>query len=421
MLRRHRHEAVLGIPPRLLLGVCAVGAMGGAGGAAYVGLLHLLDRTIGPGSHSGAVQIVILTAVGLAVALLVRFLGSPGDVELLVDNIHVLGGKEDLHEMRSLLPASLLCIGAGGAMGPEAPLVQTTGSLGSWVARRGRASRSELRILTITGMAAGFTVLFGTPIGGAFFALEILHRRGMEYYEALVPALVGSLFGYGVHALLTGVGLRPVWIFPDAGGLAPGDFGWALVAGAGGAVIGIAFAGGATLLRSAIAAVPVALRPVLGGLALGLLALWSPFALTFGERQIQELVDGNLAIAALSVAFVAKLVGTVVTLVTGWRGGFIIPLFFCGAAIACAIHAAVPGTNQAVLMAAFMAAASVAVTKTPVGSSLVVAGMAGLPLLPTTLLASVTALLLTNRIGFIHTQRDRIVPVPRTGATGAAA
>lgn len=397
--------------------------MGGVVGAGYVGLMHLLDRILGPGAHSGAVQIVILTCVGAVVALVVRFVGSPGDVELLVDNIHVLGGKEDLRELRSLLPVSLLCISAGGAMGPEAPLVQTTGSLGSWLARRGRASRSELRILTITGMAAGFTVLFGTPIGGAFFALEILHRRGMEYYEALVPALVGSLFGYGVHAILTGVGLRPIWEFPEAGSLSLVDFGWALLAGLGGAAIGVAFALGASWLRRGLSVVPTTLRPVLGGLALGLLALWSPFALTFGEQQIQELIDGNLAVKVLLVALVAKLIASVVTLCTGWRGGFIIPLFFCGAAAACAIHTVVPSTNQAALMAAFMAAACVAVTKTPVGSTLVVAGMAGLPLLPTTLLAAVTALLITNRFGLIHSQRDRTVPSspPQAGAADAAA
>ena len=79
-------------------------------------------------------------------------------------------------------------------------MVQTTGSLGAWLAGRWRLSVAETRILTITGMAAGFTVLFGAPLGSAIFALEILHRRGLEYYEALLPAVLGSLSGYGgVH------------------------------------------------------------------------------------------------------------------------------------------------------------------------------------------------------------------------------
>src|SRR3982074_3526107 len=56
--------------------------------------------------------------------------GNPGDVELLVDNIHVNGGRSGLRDLRSLIPVSLLGIGAGSAIGPEAPLVQDTGSVG---------------------------------------------------------------------------------------------------------------------------------------------------------------------------------------------------------------------------------------------------------------------------------------------------
>ena len=65
-----------------------------------------------------------------------------------------------------------------------------------------------MRVLTITGMAGGLTVLFGAPLGAALFALEILHRRGLQYYEALLPALIGSLFGYGVYVALDRSGDR---------------------------------------------------------------------------------------------------------------------------------------------------------------------------------------------------------------------
>jgi H+/Cl- antiporter ClcA len=140
--------------------------------------------------------------------VLTRVLGPSGNVELLVDNIHVLGGADDTRRLRSLIPTSLLCVGAGGAMGPEAPLVQTTGTLGTWVARRTGRAPSDVRVLTITGMAAGFTVLFGAPLGAALFALEILHRRGLQYYEALLPAIVGSLCGYGVYIALSGAGIE---------------------------------------------------------------------------------------------------------------------------------------------------------------------------------------------------------------------
>src|SRR4029077_16792304 len=143
--------------------------------------------------------------------------------ELMVNNIHVMGGPTDVTDLRALIPVALLCISSGGAMGPEHPLVPTPGSLGAWLSGRWQLSRSDTRILTITGMAAGFTVLFGAPLGSAIFALEILHRRGLEYYEALLPAVLGSLCGYGISALLTTWGLQPLWHFPAPVGLRAGD------------------------------------------------------------------------------------------------------------------------------------------------------------------------------------------------------
>jgi H+/Cl- antiporter ClcA len=145
----------------------------------------------------------------------------------------------------------------------------------------------------------------------------------------------------------------------------------------------------------------------MGGLALGLLAFWSPYALTFGEAQIQTLTVAKAGITVFAVAALAKLCGTTVTLSSGWRGGFIIPLFFMGVAVGRLGHVAFPSTNETLLMAAVMAAANCGVTKTPLGSTLVVSEMAGLRLLPPVLIASLTALFLTSEVGVIHTQRRR--------------
>jgi H+/Cl- antiporter ClcA len=103
----------------------------------------------------------------------------------------------------------------------------------------------------------------------------------------------------------------------------------------------------------------------------------------------------------------AKLGGTTVTLSSGWRGGFIIPLFFMGVCLGRLGHAMVPHTNEVVLIAALMAAINCGVTKTPLGSTLVVSEMAGLRLLPPVLVASVVALVLTSEVGLIRSQRER--------------
>ena len=400
-------EVLTGQRARLLGLVLTVGAMGGVVGAAFVGAMKLLERGLWPTHSSTGVHLAILVGVGAAVGVLTRVLGTPGDVELLVNNIHVLGGAEDIHDLRSLIPVSLLCISSGGGMGPEAPLVQTTGGLGSWLAARWRVSTLDTRILTITGMAAGFTVLFGAPLGSAVFALEILHRRGLQYYEALLPAVMGSLAGYVVNSVVSHAGLTPVWRFPPVGTIHQIDLLWGVACGVAGAAVAVTFTYLTRGLQWAFRRVSPSLRPVIGGLALGALAFWSPYALTFGEAQIGGLLVSKAAAATFGVAALAKLCGTTVTLSSGWRGGFIIPLFFMGVALGRLGHAVFPDSNVVVLMAALMAAANCGVTKTPLGSALVVAEMAGLRLLPPVLIASMVALLLTSEVGLIHSQRER--------------
>src|SRR4029078_3412184 len=218
-------------------------------GALYLLALHLLQHVLWPTEWSGAVGFAILGGVGVAVALIVRMVGPSGDVELMVDNIHVSGTATGVRMLRSLIPTSLLCSASGGGMGPEAPLVQTTGTLASWTATRAGLLVRESRVLTVAGMAAGFTVLFGAPLGSAVFALELLHRRGLQYYEALLPAVRGSLSGYCVYFGSTGPGLEPVWNLPAPAAIHGGDLGWAVVAGVGGALVAVLFTYTTTVLR----------------------------------------------------------------------------------------------------------------------------------------------------------------------------
>jgi H+/Cl- antiporter ClcA len=255
-------------------------------------------------------------------------------------------------------------------------------------------------------MAAGFTVLLGVPLGSAVFALEILHRRGLEYYEALLPALVGALSGYGVYVAITGLGLDPALHLPAPASIELGDLALAVGLGVAGAVVAATFTYGTQVLRSLWRRVPAAARPIVGGFALGGLAFASPYALTFGEEQISHLSTADLTVAALVGAGLVKLLASAMIVTAGWRGGFIIPLFFVGAAFGMALADAFE-LDRGITMTALMVAVNVGVTKTPLGSTLIVAGMAGFTALPTMLIAALVSLLLTSRVGFIDTQRTR--------------
>ena len=398
--------ALLGPGGRLLRLVAAVGTVSGLVAAVVLAAIQVLTSWIGPPRFGAVGALVVLVLAGAVISGMILLLGNPGDVELLVDNIHVTGGRSDIRDLRALLPVAVVGIAAGSAIGPEAPLVQTTGSLGSWVALRLRLDARDLRLLTIGGMAAGFTVLLGAPIGASLFALEILHRRGLEYYEALLPALIGSVTGYAVFAAITGLGLQPYLVLPAPHPLGLADLGVGVAAGVVGAGVATVFTYLVSSLRGAFRRLPVWARPIAGGASLGVLGLVTPFALTFGEEQLNEVVASGLPVGALLLAAVAKLVGSAAITTAGWRGGFIIPLFFVGACLGLAA-ADVLGIDPVVAMTTLMAAGVVGVTKTPLGSALVVSEIAGLAVLPPVLVASLVALLLTSRVTLLETQRRR--------------
>src|SRR2546421_11998869 len=85
-------ELLLGPRSRLLRLVILVGVLSGLVAAAYVGALRFMTRGLGPDRWGDLAHLVVLICAGVAIGLMTRWLGNPGDVELLVDNIHVTGG-----------------------------------------------------------------------------------------------------------------------------------------------------------------------------------------------------------------------------------------------------------------------------------------------------------------------------------------
>ena len=340
-----RLQAFFGVRLRLVAAIVVAGIMGGSVGAAYLVALDLTHHAIGPTVWAPMVRVFALALIGIAVALLVKLLGRPADVELLVDNIHVPDGNSNSSaRLRSLLPISLLCIGGGGTLGPEAPLVTTTGTLAHRQATRLGLGLSDVRIVMITGMAAGFAVLFGAPLGGALFALEIPHRRGIGYHEAAVPACIGAVIGYACSTATGRLGLAPIWELPMVDRIDWIDLPWSIVAGLVGAAIAVGFTLATHALAFLAGFVPPGFRPVFGGTALGVIALYSPYVLTNGEFQI-DTISSTVAASALAIAAVAKLAGAAVCVATGWRGGFIIPLFFIGFCVGRIVAVHLPGAS----------------------------------------------------------------------------
>ena len=145
--------------------------------------------------------LIATTIGGFFVGLVLYFMGLPGEMAQVVDRIHS-PGNIDIRKTPAMIIASLIAITAGGSAGPEAPLVQVNGSFGSWLGQKLNITSDSVRVLTFCGMSAALGAFFGAPIGAALFALEIPHRKGLEYYEAIAPAIIAAIFSFAIVDLI---------------------------------------------------------------------------------------------------------------------------------------------------------------------------------------------------------------------------
>lgn len=355
---------------------------------------------------TGTSLLILMPLAGLFIGLVIHFLGNPGEIGLIVDNIHSRGGRLDTRENPSMILASLASISAGGSAGPEAPLVQVTGSFGTWIASRLKLQGEDLRSLSLAGMAAGFTALFGAPLGGAFFALEILHHQHvLEYYEAILPAIVSSCASYVIFVLITRLDIGPTWEFPQYRLDNIDDFAMAILYGVVGAIAGWLFI---LIFRGCdrLFAIPnlIYLRTTLAGLGLGILAFLFPLTRYYGHHELNLVLESGFSLVALlSLAFV-KMLTISITVTGGWRGGIIIPLFFTGACIGKAVALTIPNLEPVLAMICTMAALNAAVTRTPVSTTLLMAKLTGFSSFTPILFASLVGFFLAPKVPFITSQ-----------------
>lgn len=390
---------------RWVLRWAVVGTASGMFAGLYWNVLELITHLLK--MFEGFTLLIVMPLAGLVIGLVIQFLGNPGEIAVIVDNIHFRGGRLDIRKNPSMILASLVSIAAGGSAGPEAPLVQVTGSFGTWFAEHLRVEGEDLRSLSLAGMAAGFTALFGAPLGGAMFALEILHHQHvLEYYEALMPAIVASCASYLVFAAITHLGIAPTWHFPRYDLQNIDDFALAILFGMIGALAGWIFMGifrGCDRLFAKIPG-PIYVRTTVAGLVLGSIAAFLPLTRFFGHEELNEVITADFPIIFLLVLTGAKMVAISVTVTGGWRGGFIIPIFFTGACLGKAVAALIPGMNPALAMICTMAAFNAAVTRTPVSTTLLLTKLTSVSPFTPILFASLVGFFLAPKVPLIASQ-----------------
>ena len=385
-----------------------LGLLGGLIAGIYWIVLEFLTHSLA--GFEGWAVIPVMAISGLLAGLIIHFIGDPGEIHLIVDNIRFNKGKLDPKNNPSMILSSLLCVASGGSLGPEAPLVQVTGSTGTWLGKIFRLKGEELRSLSIAGMASGFTALFGAPLGGSLFSLEILHHKhAVEYYKAIIPAFVASSFSYLVFALIIHLGLGPIWNLSAYEYAGIFDFGYAVLFAIIGAAFGWGFIFCAKFFKSLFEKkpLPIYVKTLIGGILLGIIAYYLPLTRYFGHHEINELLAGENSLLLLFAILIFKIIAISITVTSGWRGGFIIPLFFVGATLGLIIHHIFPAVNLSLAIVSCMAAINACVTRTPMSTTILLATLTGFGHFIPILFASLTGYFLAPRLPFISSQMEK--------------
>lgn len=379
------------VAPRLLLLAAAVGAVAGVGGVAFRLLLNGVQwLAFGSGSEMllsalagvPAWRIVAAPALGgLAVGLYFHFvlpsrrMLGPADV---IEGVWRHGGV--LPVSRTILGAvaNALSLGVGASVGYEGPIVLLGGALGSGVGVLAKIQAAELRILVACGVAGCVAASFNAPIAAAIFALEVvlLSYRPVPLPAVALASVAGTVVGrawFGSAPLfpLHAQGW-PSWVdFPAS------------------ALLGIAAAAAALAMMAGIFAAgdlngrirgPQWIKTGVAGLLVGVIALWVPQVLSYGQEATHMAMIGKYGIAFLLLIVAAKLIATMISLGFGFGGGVFSPSLVLGSALGGAFgHAAamlLPGLATPGAYAVLGAAAvSAPVLGAPVSTVLIVLEM----------------------------------------------
>ncbi|MFF7980165.1 chloride channel protein [Streptomyces sp. NPDC007901] len=302
--------------------------------------------------------------------------------------------------------ASALCIGSGGSVGREGPIVQIGSALGSTLGRMAKVTEGRMKLLVACGAAGGIAATFNAPLAGVFFAMElILGTFSAEAFGATVLASVtASVIGraaFGNVAFLRLPGFRVDHL---------AQYGLFAALGVGAAVAGVGFSRFLYLVEDACDWLwrgPEWLRPAVGGLALGLVLLLLPEMYGVGYPVLQKATEGGYAIGFLLLLLVGKMLATSLTIGIGGSGGVFAPSLFIGAMLGSAygitVHHLLPGSAGAVGAYALvgMGAVFAGAARAPITAVVILFELTGeysiiLPLMLAIVLATATSHLLSH-------------------------
>jgi len=333
--------------------------------------------------------------------------------DAVIKSFHHLRGK-----IRRRVPlvkalSSAITIGSGGSGGREGPIAQIGAGFGSYLADALKLRYQDRRILMMAGVAGGIGSIFRAPLGAALFAAESLYSDPEFEYPVLLPGLISGITGFSIYSSYAGWGF--LFDVPPISFHQPEQLLVYAMLGVLCALVGTVYPAVFYGVRDRIfkpLPIPAWTKPAVGGLMLGVIAIFFPQALGMGYGYIQEAIDGRHAIGFLLTFAAIKIVATSLTISSGGSGGVFGPSLVIGGALGAAFGQAAlqffpdiapePVACIMVGMGGFFAG----VAKVPFASVIMVMEMTGSYglLVPSLLVATITYLVTPTRAKLYENQ-----------------
>lgn len=289
----------------------------------------------------------------------------------------------------------------GGSAGREGAALQIGGSIGNELGMLFRFDEKDRHIMTMCGMSAAFSALFGTPMAAAIFSMEVV-SVGIMHYSALVPCVIASLIAHGIADYFgAGAELFPLDTIPSFTINSAVKISVLAILCALVSILFCLLLHQTEYLYKKFLKNPY-IRIVIGGCIV--------VALTFlvgGQRYngsginiITNCMNGNVS----PEMFILKMIFTAVTIGAGYKGGEIVPSFCIGAAFGC-LFGNLIGFSPTLCTAAGMAAVFCGVTNCPISSLLVSFELFGYAGMPYFLLAVALSYMFSGYSGLYHSQK----------------